>query len=255
MIEEVLQFESLLSSIGLTKSESKVYIALLGLGKATSGEILDRAKMNSGKIYDTLNSLKNKGLVGELIENGIKKFVPSDISKIYEYLDRKNDQIKNYKISLDTLLPSVLKKIGSTKQKTKIEIYTGQEAYKTASLKEMSRYKKGETLYVFGVLTPEKYTKSVDRFFMDKVQPQRLKNKIKIKKIFSEEARNYKPYIEKSSETRYLPYNAPLSINIIGDLTILEIFSGELVMIAIESLEITKSFIQQFEIMWKVAKK
>lgn len=254
MVEEIFQFENLLSSIGLTKSESKVYIALLGIGKATSGEILEKAKMNSGKIYDTLNSLKNKSLVGELIENGVKKFTPSDISRIYEYLDKKNDQIKSYKISLDNLFPIVLKRIEASKQKTKIEIYTGYEAYKTASLKEISRYKKGETLYVFGVLTPEKYTKNVDRFFIDKVQPQRLKNKIKIKKIFSEEARNYKPYIEKSSEIRYLPYNSPLTINIIGDLTILEIFSGELVMIAIESLEISKSFIQQFNLLWKIAK-
>ena len=255
MINELLQFGDLLSSMGLTKSESKVYVALLELGKASSGEILEKAKMNSGKIYDILNSLKNKGFVGEFVEDGVKKFIPSNPSRIYEYLDKKSEQIKDYKISLNKLLPTILEKISSPKQKIKIEIYTGGESYKTASLKEISRYKKGETLYVFGVLSPKKYTKKVDNFFMEKVQPQRLRNKIRIKKIFSEEVRNYKPYIEKSSEVRYLPYNSPLTINVIGDLTILEIFAEELVMIIIESLDISKSFIQQFEVMWKIAKK
>ena len=90
---------------------------------------------------------------------------------------------------------------------------------------------------------------------MQKVQPERLKNKIKIKKIFSEESKNYKPYIEKSSEVRYLPYNSPLTINVIGDLTILEIFAEEIIMTIIESEEIAKSFIQQFDVMWRIAKK
>lgn len=255
MINELLQFEDLLSSIGLTKSESKAYIALLKLGKASSGEILERAKMNSGKIYEILNSLKNKGFIGEVVENGIKKFIPSDPSRIYEYLDKKNEQIKSYKDSLNNLLPVLMKNINSQKQTTKIEIYTGFEGYKIASLKEINRYNKGNDLYVFGVLSPEKYTKQVDYFFMQKVQPERLKNKIKIKKIFSEESKNYKPYIEKSSEVRYLPYNSPLTINVIADLTILEIFAEEIIMITIESKEIAESFIQQFDVMWKIAKK
>lgn len=255
MIDQLLQFEELLSSIGLTKSESKIYVALLELGKASSGEILSKAKMNSGKIYDLLNSLKNKGFVGEFVEDGVKKFIPSDPSRIYDYLDKKSEQIKSHKVSLNNLLPIILKKISSPKQKVKIEVYTGYESYKTASLKEIKRYKKEETLYVFGVLPPEKYTQRVDNFFLEKVQPKRLQNKIKIKKIFSEEARNYKPYIEKSSEVRYLPYNSPLTINIINDLTIIEIFAEELIMIVIESKEVSKSFIQQFEVMWKIAKK
>jgi sugar-specific transcriptional regulator TrmB len=255
MINELLQLNDLLYSIGLTKSESKVYISLLELGKASSGEILENAKMNSGKIYEILNSLKNKGFVGELIENGVKKFIPSDPSRIYEYLNKKNEQIAGYKKSLNNLLPTILNKLSSKKQEIKIEVYTGFEAYKIVSLKEVKRYKKQETLYVFGVLRPEKYTKKVDDFFIHKIQPERLRKKIKIKKIFSEEARHYKPYIEKASKVRYLPYNSPLTINIIKDLTILEIFAEEIIMITIESESIAKSFIQQFEIMWKIAKK
>ena len=53
MIDDVLR------KIGLTEYETKVYIALLDLGKATSGEILQKSNLNTGKIYDILGSLKN----------------------------------------------------------------------------------------------------------------------------------------------------------------------------------------------------
>jgi hypothetical protein len=79
--------------------------------------------------------------------------------------------------------------------------------------------------------------------------------KIKISKIFSEEARNQRVYIEKGTKVRYMPYNSQITINIIRDLTILEIFSTEIIMISIEREEISKSFIDQFEVIWKVAKK
>ena len=244
----------MLGSIGLTRSESKAYIALLELKKASAGEILRKAKMNTGKIYDILSSLKNKGFIGEITENGIKKFVSSDPARIYDYLDKKKEQVKNHKVSLNEILPSVLSSLNSRKQKTTIEVYTGIEGYKIASLKEIKKYKKGESLCVFGVLSPERYSKPVDDFFMQKVRPARLRHKINIKKIFSEEAKNYSSYIEKSSEVRYLPYNSPLTINLIDDLTILEIFSEEIIMIIIESEEVAKSFREQFESIWKIAK-
>jgi hypothetical protein len=58
-----------------------------------------------------------------------------------------------------------------------------------------------------------------------------------------------------TSQVKYVPYSSPITINIIEDLTILEIFSTEVIMIIIESKEISKSFIDQFDLIWKIAKK
>ena len=44
----------LLEEIGLTKSEIKVYLALLELGSATSGPIVDKSGASSSKIYEIL---------------------------------------------------------------------------------------------------------------------------------------------------------------------------------------------------------
>ena len=47
-----------LEKIGLTKNESIVYTTLLKLGISKTGEILKKSGLNSGKIYEILESLK-----------------------------------------------------------------------------------------------------------------------------------------------------------------------------------------------------
>lgn len=251
---EIRELESLLREIGLTAYESKVYLALIDLGKATSGEILKKADLRTGKIYEILESLKNKGFVSEVMENGVKRFSPADPQRIYTYLGKKKDEIINYEKSLKNIMPMIMEKAGKSKKPIKIEIFTGNEGYKTVSYKEVSRYKKGKELYVLGVLPAEMYSETVHNFYINNVHPKRLLSKIIVRKIFSEDAKKEKGYIELGAKIKYIPYNSPITINIIDDLTILEIFSEEIIMISIESREIAKSFINQFELIWKSAK-
>ena len=64
--------ESLLEKIGLTKSEIKVYLALLELGCSATGKIVEKSKASSSKIYEILDRLMQKGLVSFIIKSGIK---------------------------------------------------------------------------------------------------------------------------------------------------------------------------------------
>lgn len=50
-----------LEELGLTKSEIKVYLALLELGQSTTGPVVDKAEIASSKIYEILEKLVNKG--------------------------------------------------------------------------------------------------------------------------------------------------------------------------------------------------
>ena len=60
-----------LKKLGLTDYESKTYLALLEIGEGTSGDIIKKAEIHTGKIYEILESLKNKGLISEVIKNNI----------------------------------------------------------------------------------------------------------------------------------------------------------------------------------------
>ena len=144
MIEQVLQ------EIGLTQNEIKVYLALLDLGESKSGEILKKSGLNSGKIYEILDSLQKKGLVSFIIKSGVKYFSPADPKRVLDYLNEKRQSIIKQEEDFKNILPELLKKISLISPKSKIEIFTGIKGMKTAYAKELE-FPKSETLYVLGV--------------------------------------------------------------------------------------------------------
>ncbi len=52
-----------LMAIGLSKYEACAYLALLGYDDSTAVEVADRASVPRQRIYDVLNSLRDKGLI------------------------------------------------------------------------------------------------------------------------------------------------------------------------------------------------
>jgi len=64
----------LLKEIGLTESETKVYLALLELGSTTKGPIVDKSQVASSKIYELLEKLIQKGLASFVVKSGTKYF-------------------------------------------------------------------------------------------------------------------------------------------------------------------------------------
>lgn len=53
----------ILEDIGLTNAEIKVYLALLELGTATAGPILEKSHLQNSVVHMTLNKLIEKGFV------------------------------------------------------------------------------------------------------------------------------------------------------------------------------------------------
>jgi len=250
MIEEVLR------RIGLTDSEIKVYIALLDLGESTSGDILNKAGLRTGKIYEILFSLERKGLISQVQVNGMKRFSPADPRRVYEMLEKHKEEINQQEKSFKDIVPNLLAKIKSKKKPINIEIFTGFDGLKTAYLKETNYYKKGDTLYVLGILPKEAYQKKEYDFFIYNIYPKREKTGISIKKLYSENAKKDKSIQEKKAQIKYIPYEYTPSINVIGELTTISISAGDQTLhISIENEEVAKGFIKQFELLWKSAKK
>jgi sugar-specific transcriptional regulator TrmB len=62
-------------NLGLTENEVKIYSALLKLGESTSGQIVKESDLRTGRLYNILESLKNKGFISEITKNNIKYFI------------------------------------------------------------------------------------------------------------------------------------------------------------------------------------
>jgi sugar-specific transcriptional regulator TrmB len=248
MINEVLR------KIGLTEYETKVYIALLDLGKATSGEILQTANLNTGKIYEILNLLKNKGFISEIKESGVKKFSPADPKRIHDFLEEKKVEIQKQEQDFNEIVPKLMEKINATKESQKVEVFYGFKGLKTAHKKETDRYSFKETVRVLGVMAREKYDKKIYEFYGFNIYPKRIQSKVKIKKILDLGAKKNRNDHEKEALIKYFPYISPVAIVTIKDLTIIDILSKNPITITIESKEVSDSFIQQFELLWKMSK-
>lgn len=248
MIQDVLR------RIGLTSNEIKVYIALIDLGKATSGKILQKANLNTGKIYDILGALKKKGFISEITESGVKHFSPANPKQIFSYLDERKKEVQLQEDSLNKILPSLLKKINESKSSPKVEVFYGINGLKTAHYKESERYSSKQTLRIFGIMGREKYASELYDYYIYNLYAKRKKSKVKTKKILDTAARKYRKDHEENALIKYFPYVSPVAIVTIADLTIIDIVIEDPIVITIESKEVADSFIQQFELLWKLAK-
>ena len=99
----------ILEHIGLTHNESIVYLTLIKEGISKSGEILKNSGLNSGKIYEILESLKKKGLISESVINNIKNYTAAPPSQILEYLNKQKEELEKDEQTIKEAIPELEK--------------------------------------------------------------------------------------------------------------------------------------------------
>lgn len=246
--------EQVLTHIGLTQNEIKVYLALLDLGESKTGAILEKSGLNSGKIYEILHALGEKGLVSSVVKDKVKYFSPADPKRVLDYLEEKKNEINRQQEDYESVLPELLSKISSHSPKTKIEIFTGMKGFKTAYAKELD-FPKTETLYIMGINPHTPRSKHIYDYFTNLQQARRDARGYPIKKLLNKNTKSIQISQGKKSVVRYLPYDSLVAFNIIGNLVLLGIFMEEPIVISIENQEVADNFKNQFEILWKLGKK
>ncbi len=246
--------ENLLKEIGLTDYETRIYLTLTKSNELTSGEIMKKAKINSGRIYQILDALKEKGLISEITKNKVKYFSATDPKKIIDYLEDKEETLKKQKEDINKIIPSLIKNAQGKDSGAKIEIYTGFEGQRTAFMKEIEKYKNKTEICVLGIKEKKFYPKKILNFFEYSVYPKRKQKKVSVRKINDIEFKKSGDKGDAGAEIRYLDYPSTTAINVCEDLSIISIYSEEILTICIESEEVAKAFKTQFEALWRIAK-
>ena len=194
--------KELLQKIGLTESETKVYLALLKIGDFTSkGKILKEAKIAPSKVYHILNKLLDKGLVSTIIKNNVKHFAAAPPSRIQDYLLTKKQEIVEQEKTANSLLPKLEETYKSFQKESTAEIFKGWQGMETVYFTVINSCKSGETAYVLGASQgsdPEKTTK-----FFKKHGLKTLQKGIKVKIIYNENSRDYVKLLEKESGMKF----------------------------------------------------
>ena len=242
-----------LEKIGLTKNESIVYQTLLRLGTSKTGEILKKSELNSGKIYEILESLKVKGLLSESLINNIKYFTAAPPSQILEYIKDKKEDIEKEEVMIKSALPELEKLRNLTSKETKSVTYTGLRGIKTAADEALESMNPKEDILAMGV------TESKDEpfnKFWEGWQTQRINKNISQKMIFSEKSQYYKKFTKsKYTQARVLTGITPVTVDIFGeDKTLILNYGESPSCILIYDKNTAQSFRQFFKQLWKLAK-
>ena len=244
--------EKIFNEFGLTTYETKVYLALTELGESTTGQILNKAGIHSGKIYQILESLKKKGFVSEITKNGVKRYSSVEPNEILEFFKEKRKEIDEKEKLFKKILPELVNKINERKEKIQIEIFTGLAGMKKAFDKEVKLYEMGKILRINGITDYNKHSKKFVDYFKYNLFPVREKARIEIRKIVDEKAKTN--VHERKAKIKLLEYNSIITFNNIEDLTIISVWTKEPLFITIESEEMAEGFKENFELLWKIAK-
>jgi len=243
----------ILESIGLTRNESIVYLTLIKRGMSKTGEILKDSHLNSGKIYEILESLKLKGLVSESIINNVKHFSAAPPKEIIEYIKAKKEALKDEERVIQQALPDLENLRNSSLAELRAVTYLGLRGIKTAADEALSSMKSNEEILAMGV-TQMKNSKFNE--FWRSLAQKRVNKKIIAKHIFSEKSHYFEAFKKmKYTQARILTLVTPSAVDVFGKNKVLIFnYNEPASCILIYDKNVATSFTNFFYSLWKIAK-
>lgn len=240
-----------LEELGLTKTEAKVYLALLELGSTPAGPLIKRVGMHRAAVYDTVDLLIDKGLVSYVITANRKYFEAQDPERLLEFIDSKKQDLIKEEEELKKILPELQLTRKLSKEPQEGTVYKGKKGLKSIFediLKERKPW------FVFGATG--QFREMFHAYFIH-FHERREKLQIPLKIIYNEEIRAQKREKElKLVQIKYLPqsYITPSTTHIYGDKVVIINWSVEPIAFLMRSKQTADSYRNFFQLLWKTAK-
>ncbi len=243
-----------LQRIGLTEGEAKVYLTLLELGSSTVGPIVKKSGVAYSNIYEILNRLIEKGLASYIIKNKTKHFQAVGPANLYEYIEKKEQEIIQQKEALKSFLPRLLTLRTAPEQEA--EIFIGKKGLKAAYEKLFIAINKKD-LYCFFYIYKKEYGEQADRFYWSMFNLFVRTGKLKTLGIANEEYRKswfVKKMKQFNMAMRYVHYPTAGNIDIYQDKILMVSWLPQPIAFLIKSQSIADDFKTYFNAVWKTAK-
>ncbi|PIN80198.1 hypothetical protein COV16_01370 [Candidatus Woesearchaeota archaeon CG10_big_fil_rev_8_21_14_0_10_34_8] len=183
---------SILEDIGLTNAEIKVYLALLELGTATAGPIIEKSGLQNSVVHMTLNKLIDKGFISSIKEGRRNHYQAANPRHITEYINEKKERFED-------ILPELLLKQHQAKEKPEIITFRGIKGIKELLLELLEAG--GKEHHTFG---STKESLMLGEAWWVNYHKKRAKKGIKAKLMFNESLQYWKAEVKyPKSEVRY----------------------------------------------------
>ncbi len=239
-MEEIKQ---VLEEYGLSKNEINVYLNCLKLGVCSVYKLSEKTSLPKSTCYDTLKTLKQKGLVSSIIKDKKKHFEVADPEKMVGVLEEKKTKIEN-------IIPALQEMKKTTVEKPQVKVFSGKEGIKTIFESVLATNKDFLILGNF-----DKFNDYLP-FYSDLFVKRRVKQKLVCKLIEEKSKDNLK--LKKGDqkelrETKFLKSLERMDSEcfIFGDkIALITLTKEEPVSILVENKEIAKLFRLVFNEMW-----
>lgn len=235
--------EKILSDLGLSRNESKIYLALLKFGSMQLKDITKTTGLYRQNVLESLDKLAAKGLISIGMIGKRKTYSAVDPNRLKVLVEEKEKK-------LETILPELLA-LSARTEKPKIEIFSGKEGLKTILDDEIAV---GQTMHA---IQSAETVEALTGDYLSISRERRWRAGITMKIIYSIEDRKFGEKAKKYPKTqvRYLDEDfGPVTTDVYGDRTIL-VFGQEPTIIRIIDKQVAQRFLRFFKMNWDMAKR
>ena len=242
--------EKILMDIGLSKNESKIYVSLLDTGFASATRIAEVSKIHRVNVYDSINKLKEKGLVGEVKHNGKKCYQaapPSTLKNI----------IKEKEMRLNKIIPELELSNNINRNSYDVQIFEGYGAVRNLFLRFLDI---GEDIYDMNV--QEFAVENSGKEFQLIFHKRRAKKKQTMYHIYDKKATERMKFLNSLpfTEAKYLNNDDDHNVNtlVCGDEVAIRIMypckNNKPLIINIKNKLVAEAYKSHFMVLWRKAK-
>ena len=251
--------EKELTQLGLGIEESKIYLALLGIGQSTAGPIVKHTGLHRQRVYDNLAKLEQKKLVVLTKKSNRQHWIAVNPEELV-------NKAKSIHDSIQTLFPRLLRIQSKGAVQEQFKVYEGYTGIKLVHKENIKLQAKNSAVGVIGssgwdwvdTMKKAKYFRPFERI--------RLEKNIKLQLIFFESERKktaklvekyFSKGIDKKRYYRFLSddHKSPVGIQVWDNNVTLIIYSEPIIIFQIYNPLVVKDFQKHFTSMWKIAKK
>ena len=237
-------YEEQLKELGLTDNEIKIYLVLLKNGLLNPYKISELTGLHRGYIYDSLERMQEKGVIGVIMKDNKKHFQAISPESLVGLLELKLEGLKN-------IVPQLKQLMFTDKDETKIALHKGSKVWGTLLKDVLSQIKGGDEILFYGI----------DETIIEPLEPVYLKRYFsKMKKDGWKEKAIVKKGAKKLDipEIEYKELPSELIGNVVQiiyhDKVALFIAGMPYFLILIENKQVAETYRKQFNHFWTIAK-
>ena len=248
------KIETILEKIGLTSQESRVYLALLELQQAKTGNLCKTTNIASSHIYKILDSLIKKGLISYRLQNNIKVFMPSPPETLDELFLEKQKRLEEERKEIKQLISNLKKKEVKKEPQSNYKYFEGLTGIK-ALWYEIN--KKMSSDYIIRCYTGRKGSYERIIGFYSEHHKLRTRKNVQERLIFPlEDTGLANKRRNKLTEIKFTDLKNDTEWGVVKDMVYIQYITGKIPRgFLIKDQTFAKTFEEVFDKLWKIAKK